>query len=94
MELTDLKKTWDKLSSNRKLDEGQLKIMLGKHTNNLIERIERNIRIGFIVLFVFFIIIALDEFVISPMMMEEIKLTVPSWLLFLHISYFRDTEAQ
>lgn len=85
MELTDLKKTWDKLSSNRKLDEGQLKIMLGKHTNNLIERIERNIRIGFIVLFVFFIIIALDEFVISPMMMEEIKLTVPSWLLFLGV---------
>lgn len=85
MELTDLKKTWDKMSSNRELDEDQLKAMLGKRTKNLIERIERNIKIGFVILFVLFIIIALDEFIVSPMIMEEINQTVPRWLLFLGV---------
>ncbi len=85
MELNDLKKTWDKLSANRELDEGQLKAMLGKHTKNLIERIERNIKIGFVILAGLFLVIALDEFIISPIMMEEIKLTVPNWLVFLGV---------
>ncbi len=85
MELTDLKKTWNKLLSNRELGEDQLKAMLGKRTKNLIERIERNIKIGFIILFALILIIALDEFIISPMMLEEINLTVPKWLLFLGV---------
>ena len=85
MELTDLKKTWDKMSANRELDEDQLKAMLGKRTKNLIDRIERNIKIGFVILAVLFLVLALDEFIISPMMMEEIKLTVPNWLVFLGV---------
>ncbi|NQU52290.1 MAG: hypothetical protein HQ522_07090 [Bacteroidetes bacterium] len=84
MELTDLKKTWDKLSSNRELDENQLKTMLGKRTKNLIERIERNIKIGFIVLFVLVFVVALDDFLITPMLMEEMH-PIPKWVLFLNV---------
>jgi hypothetical protein len=85
MELTELKKTWDKLSSNRELNEDQLKAMLGKRTKNLFERIERNIKIGFVVLFVLILVIAFDDFIISPMMVENINLTIPNWLLFLGV---------
>ncbi len=85
MELTDLKKTWDKMSANRELDEDQLKAMLRKRTKSLIDRVERNIKIGFVVLTALFLLITLDEFIVSPMMMEEIKMTVPKWLLFLDI---------
>ncbi len=84
MELTDLKKTWDKLSSNRELDEKQLKAMLGRRTKNLIERIERNIKIGFIVLFVLVFVVALDDFLITPMIMEEMH-PIPKWVFFLNV---------
>ena len=85
MELTDLKKTWDKLSSNRELNEDQLKTMLGKRTKNIIERVERNIKIGFVILFAIILIIALDEFIVTPIMMEKVNLIAPDWILFLGI---------
>lgn len=85
MELNDLKNTWDKLSASRELDEDQLKAMLSKRSKSLIERVERNIKIGFVILFALFLIIALDEFILSPIMMAEIKLTVPNWLIFLGV---------
>ena len=85
MELTDLKNTWSKLSSNRELNEEQLKAMLGKRSKNLIERVERNIRIGFIFLFALIIIIALDEFIVTPIMMEKVNLIVPNWIIILGI---------
>ena len=73
------------MSANRELDEDQLKAMLGKRTKSLIDRVERNIKIGFVILTALFLLIALDEFIVSPMMMEEIKMTVPNWLLFLGV---------
>lgn len=85
MELNDLKNTWDKLSANRELNEDQLKAMLSKRTKSLIERIERNIKIGFVILLALFVVLALDEFIFSPMMMEEINIIVPGWLIFLGI---------
>lgn len=85
MELNDLKKTWDKLSASRELDEDQLRTMLGKRTKNLIDRIERNIRIGFVVMAALILIIALDDFILSPMMMEDLNLAIPNWLLFLGV---------
>lgn len=87
MDLKDLKKTWDKMSSGRELDEDQLREMLGKRTKSVIERIDRNIKIGFIVLFVLIVIFALDDFLISPMMIENVseELTIPGWLIFLGV---------
>ncbi len=87
MDLKELKKTWNKLASDKELDEDQIRAMLGKRTKNLIERIDRNIKIGFVVLFILILIFALDDFLISPEMLEEVSgnLSMPDWLLFLGI---------
>ncbi len=85
MELTDLKRTWDKMASNRELDEEQLKAMLSKRTKNVIERIERNIKIGFVALFGLLLLIVLDDYIISPAMLENVSLEVPRWLMFLGV---------
>ena len=87
MDLKDLKKTWDKLEAKRnwmKIKSGQ---MLQKKTNNLIERIDRNIRIGFVVLFVLILIFALDDFIFSPLLVKGVNenFAMPQWLLFLSV---------
>ena len=85
MELKDLKKTWDKLSTGNNLDEIQIKEMLGKRTKTLIERIDFNVKIGFVILFVLIILLAFDDFIFSPMIAEEVSenMEVPKWVLFL-----------
>jgi hypothetical protein len=82
MDLNDLKKTWDKMVSNRELDENQIQTMLENRTKNLIERIERNIRIGFYVLFALILIYFLNDFVVSPLLVENLQVEVklPVWL--------------
>ena len=87
MELKDLKKTWDKLSDGKNLDENQIREMLGKKTKTLIERIDRNIKIGFAVLFVLIFIFAFDDFFLSPLITKGLSenLEVPKWLLFLGV---------
>jgi hypothetical protein len=84
MELKDLKKTWDKLSDGKNLDENQIREMLGKKTKTLIERIDRNIKIGFAVLFILIFIFAFDDFFLSPLITKGLSenLEVPRWLLF------------
>ncbi len=71
------------MASNRELDEEQLKAMLSKRTKNVIERIERNIKIGFVALFGLLLLIVLDDYIISPAMLENVSLEVPRWLMFL-----------
>ena len=87
MELTELKNAWNKLSSTRELNEGQLKAMLSSRTKNLIERIERNIKIGFVFLFILFLFFAFDDLFITPKMLEGFDQTfiIPRWLLFLNV---------
>lgn len=87
MELNDLKRTWDNISSGRQLNETQLKGMLEKRTSNLIERIERNIRIGFGLLLIFLVFLALDDLYLSPRLLKdmEVAMKIPSWLLFLNV---------
>jgi hypothetical protein len=87
MDLEYLNKTWDKLPVNKQLDENQLKQILGKRTKSLIDRIDRNIKIGLVVLFVLILIFALDDFLISPLMLDTLNenITVPKWLLFLGV---------
>ncbi len=73
------------MSAGKELDEAQLRLMLGNRTKSLIERIDRNIKIGFIVLFGLIILFALDDFIVSPQIIAEISedLTIPEWLIFL-----------
>lgn len=87
MDLKDLKKTWDKMASTKELDENQLRKMLGKRTGNLIERIDRNIKIGFVVLFFLILIFSLDDFLFSPLLIKGVNenLDIPNWLLFLSV---------
>ena len=87
MDLKDLKKTWDKMASSRELDESQLRQMLGKRTSNLIERIDRNIKIGFGIIFIFILLFSLDDFILTPAFMKGVEdnLSIPDWLLFLGV---------
>jgi len=87
MDLEILKKTWDKLPSDYQLDENQLRKMLGKQTKSLMDRIDRNIKIGFGVLFVFIMIFALDDYLFSPLMTDNLNETIkiPMWLTFLGV---------
>lgn len=87
MDLENLKKTWEKLPSEKQLDEDQLRKMLGKQTKSLIDRIDRNIKIGLVVLFILILIFALDDFLLSPLMIESLNenISVPGWLLFLGV---------
>ncbi len=85
MDLKELKKTWSKLSTEKELDEEQIRAMLRKRTHNLIERIDRNIRIGFVILFALIFAFAFDDLFFSPLLMKNINanLAIPDWLLFL-----------
>jgi len=87
MDLEVLKKTWNKLPSDKQLDEDQLRKMLGKRTRSLMDRIDRNIKIGFGVLFVLITIFALDDYLLSPLMIEQLQenINIPGWLTFLGV---------
>jgi len=91
MDLNDLKKTWDKLGSEKQLDENQLQNMLRTRTKSLIERIERNIRIGFIVLIFLIVLFILNDFILSPLLVKNIdsEIHLPLWLQI--FSVFGDT---
>ncbi len=87
MKLSDLKKTWDQLSPGDGLDEGQIREILQGRTGSLIERISRNVRIGFILLFLLIVVFVLDDFVFAPLLFREVgaELEMPGWLLFMSI---------
>ena len=87
MDLENLKKTWDKLPTEKQLDENQLRKMIGHRTKSLLERIDRNIKIGFGILFVLIVIFALDDLILSPILMKEFgeNLDIPGWILFISV---------
>ena len=87
MDLKDLKKTWNKMASGKELDETQIREMLGKRTKNLLERIDRSIRIGFFILFALILIFVLNDFVLSPVLVKnfEAEFNLPMWLQVLSV---------
>jgi len=87
MDLKDLKKTWNQLSSGKELDEEQLREMLRRRTSNLIDRIDRNVRIGFGVLFLFIVLFIFDDFIFAPRLISNLAAGVemPQWLMFLSV---------
>ncbi len=87
MDLENLKKTWDKLPTEKQLDESQLRKMIGHRTKSLLERIDLNIKIGFGILFVLIVIFALDDLILSPILMKEFgeNLDIPGWVLFISV---------
>jgi len=87
MDLDDLKNTWKQISTGRDLDEKQLHQMLSRRTTSLIERIDRNIKIGFAVLFVLILVFAFDDFLFSPEWMKNLtkEVEIPTWLVFISV---------
>jgi len=75
------------MSAGRELDESQLRKMLSKRTKSLIERIDRNIKIGFAVLFVLILLFAFDDFLVSPQLVKNMTqgINIPDWLVFLGV---------
>ena len=87
MELEKLKKTWDKISGEKELDESQLKSLLSKKTKTLIERIDRNIKIGLWILIVLIALFIIDDFFVSPRIAKTFAndLSMPAWIQFLSV---------
>ncbi len=87
MDLENLKTTWGKLQPENQLDEIQLKKMLGKQTKSLIDCIDRNIKIGFAILFVLIAIFVLDEYFLPGLITRKLdqSINIPQWLTFLGV---------
>jgi succinate dehydrogenase hydrophobic anchor subunit len=83
MELKDLKTAWSKFSSDdaskHQLGEEAIYDLLNKRTKNLIERIDRNIKIGFGVLVLLSLMFVLDAFFFTPRLAASYE-TAPGWI--------------
>ncbi|MDX8341356.1 hypothetical protein SLH46_19310 [Draconibacterium sp. IB214405] len=87
MELNELKKTWSKMTPSKELDEHQLHTMLSRRTKSLIDRIDRNIKVGFVVLLGLILLFTFDDFIFSPETIEKYysETPIPNWVLFLAV---------
>ena len=91
MEMNDLKEAWNQFSadSQRKtmLNEEQIRTMLSKRSKNLMERIDYNIRIGFIILLIIIIPILVYDFIsfFTTLNHSASLFTTPQWLVILDI---------
>lgn len=83
MELKDLKNAWNKFSSDdankHRLGEKAILEMLRNRTTDMIERIDRNIKIGFGVLILLILFFILDDFVFTPRLASASEF-VPAWV--------------
>jgi len=86
MKLQILKSAWNQFSSTdasrHQLNESDLQHMLRKRTLGLIERIDRNIRIGFVIFITLSLFFILDDFVISPLLSEGTD--IPTWIILIN----------
>ena len=84
MELKDLKSAWDTYSS-QELDKHHLggesiHELLRNRTQTLVDRIDRNLRIGMGVLLVFIAYVILDDIYLSKIMIKE-PIQYPPWMV-------------
>jgi len=96
MEFKDLKSAWDTYSSQEvnkhRLGKESIDELLRNRTKTLVDRIDRNIRIGLTVLFVFIAYVILDSLFLSEyfskILFQEV-VEYPRWLV--PIDYFSTT---
>lgn len=84
MDIKDLKSAWNAYSA-KEVDKHQLgkeaiDEMLKNRTSSLVERIDRNIRIGSVVLLVFVAYVLIDDLFLSKMLIKA-PLEYPQWLV-------------
>lgn len=84
MDLKDLKSAWDTYSSQEmdrhRLGKENIHGLLKSRTNSLVERIDRNIRIGMIILLGYFVYMVADDLYFSKIMFT-VPVEYPSWLV-------------
>lgn len=84
MDLKDLKSAWDTYSSQEmdkhRLGKESIHELLKTRTKSLVERIDRNIRIGMAVLLVFIGYIVIDDIYLSKILIKE-PIQYPSWII-------------
>ena len=88
MDLNDLKSAWNTYSSQEAnkhhLGKETINEMLRNRTNTLVERIDRNIRIGIGILLAYIAYIIIDDLYLSKILIKE-PLHYPSWMIPLDI---------
>lgn len=84
MDLKDLKSAWNAYSSKEvdkhRLGNDAIDEMLKNRTKSLVDRIDRNIRIGSAVLLLFVIYVLIDDLFLSKVLIKE-PLQYPKWLV-------------
>jgi hypothetical protein len=89
MEIKELQEAWKQLSvdssAKQMLDEGQIRVMLGKRTRSLMDRIDTNIRIGFAIILLFIVAILIYDFRNNSAFMDNAgqNAGIPGWLIVL-----------
>jgi len=82
MELDQLKSAWNSYTSSdadkHRIDETELRRMLKRRTNGLMDRIDRNVRGGFVVILALVLFFVVDDFYLTPSMEEKVE--VPLWV--------------
>jgi hypothetical protein len=91
MEMNDFKEAWNRFAADSQsktmLNEEQIRTMLSKRSKNLMERIDYNIRIGFIILLIIIIPILVYDFIsfFTTLNHSASLFTTPLWLVILDI---------
>jgi len=91
MELNDLKEAWNRFSAdsveNPPLSEEQIRGLLSKRSRNLMERIDFNIRTGFIILLLITAPVLVYDFisVFKTLNHENLLVNTPLWLILMDI---------
>jgi hypothetical protein len=84
MDLNELKSAWNTYSSNEedkhRLGKESISELLKSQTKSLVDRIDRNIRIGMIVILVFIAYIIIDDLYLSKILIQE-PVEYPEWLI-------------
>lgn len=84
MNLNELKKAWNKVSvdaANQELSENKIREILGKRTSSLMDRIDKNIRLGLLILFL--VIVAMyiwDMTIRSSNDAVSVPANIPDWV--------------
>jgi len=84
MDIKDLKSAWDTYSSQEmdkhRLEKENIHGLLKSRTNSLVERIDRNIRIGILILLGYIVYMVADDLYFSKIMFI-VPVEYPSWLV-------------
>jgi hypothetical protein len=84
MDIKDLKSAWNTYSSQEvdkhRLGKESISDLLKTQTKSLVDRIDRNIRIGMLVLLAFIAYVIVDDLYLSKLLIQE-PVQYPSWMI-------------